>query len=326
MKYIKQLLLFFAAALSLTGCLKKNEMNIDGDNPSASVFTLEWIPPGGTGTTINSGLQYFSSGALTYPASHTSDTTTFNVRLAGAEVPSKDLTVTVGQDTKALLDNYSKDSITYVSMPDSLYKILNTTASIKAGTNFATFTIVFYPSKINPTQNYMLAPTVTNAAGYAISSNFGHIYFHTIGNPLAGAYTTTGKRYNYSGGVNWAGPPAAYPGGFTDGTTSAYNTTITAAPVNPKTVKIIMGNVPDPAPVGGSSYYYITGTDSKFTNITYNLGANFAAGYSNISQYILNYVAPTATQKASFRLITKYNNTTGGAGNDRLIDQTFVQK
>jgi len=324
MRHIKIALLFFVVVSGLTSCLKKNDATIDIDNLSNPVFTLEWIQNGGTN--INSGLQYFAQGALTYPATHTSDTTTFSVRLTGADYPKSDIAVTIAPDTKALLDNFKVDGITYEAMPDSVFKLLNTTGTIKAGTGVAYFTIVFYPSKINPTRNYMLAPTVTSPTNYKVSTNFGHIYFHTIGNPLAGAYKTTGSRLNYSGGVSWSGPPAAYPAGFTDGTTSAYNTTVIAAPVNPKTVKLIMGNVPEPAPGSGSSYYYITGTDAAFTNITYNMGSNFAAGYSNISQYILNYVAPTATQKASFHLITKYNNAAGNAGSDRIIDQTFTQQ
>ena len=315
MRHIKTLLLFPAVVLAISGCLKKNEANIDVYNPSSPVYTLEYIQP--NGTTINSGLQYFANGALTYPATHTADTANFSVRLTGGEPAASDITVTIAQDTKALLDNFSKDSIAYESMTDSLYKVISTTGVIKKGTSTASFQVVFYPSKISPAKNYMLAPSVISPTDHQASKNFGHIYFHTIGNPLAGAYTTTGKRYNYSGAVAWSGPPAAYPAGSTDGTTAAYSGTVIAAPTSPTTVKIVMGNVPEPAPGSGTSNYYITGTDAKFTNITYNMGANFAAGYSNIQTFVVNYVAPTATRKASFQLITKYNNTTGGAGSDR---------
>ncbi|MFT3932070.1 MAG: DUF1735 domain-containing protein [Chitinophagaceae bacterium] len=323
MRHIKSFILFFIAVIGLTSCLKKDASNIDPYDLMAPVYTMEYIQSGGT--TINSGMQYFANGALTFASTDVTDTVSVNARITGTPV-SSDVSVTIGQDTKQLLVNYATDSITYVAMPDSVYKILTPTSTIKAGVGYAAFKVVFYPSKINPTKNYMLALTVLNPVGYKVSTNYGAVYFHTIGNPLAGAYVTTGKRYNYGGAVSWSGPPAAYPSGSTDGTTAAYNSTVIAAPVNTKTVKLIMGNVPDPAPVGGSSYYYITGGDANFTTISYNLGSNFAAGYSNISTYILNYVAPTTTQKASFHLITKYNNTTGNAGSDRIIDQTFTQQ
>jgi hypothetical protein len=187
MRHIKVLLLFFAGVASLTGCLKKNDANIDPYNLSSPVYTLEYVQPGGT--TINSGLQYFGNGALTYPASHISDTASFTVRLTGTSYPDHDITVTIGPDTKALLDNFKADSITYEAMPDSLYKFINTTATIKKGTGVAYFQVVFFPSKINGTKNYMLAPTVTSPTDHQASANFGHIYFHTIGNPLAGGYT-----------------------------------------------------------------------------------------------------------------------------------------
>lgn len=186
MRHIKILLLFFIGIVSLTGCLKKNESNIDPYDFTSPVYTLEWIQPGGT--TVNSGLQFFSSGALTYPASDIADTANFTVRLTGSPV-SNDVNITIAPDSKALLDNFATDSIPYLAMPDSVYKFINTTATIKKGTNTASFSVVFYPSKIDPSKNFMLAPSVTAPADHQVSSNQGHIYFHTIGNPIAGAYT-----------------------------------------------------------------------------------------------------------------------------------------
>jgi hypothetical protein len=80
-----------------------------------------------------------------------------------------------------------------------------------------------------------------------------------------------------------------------------------------------------PDPVSGSALYVISG-NSTFSNITYTFKSTFLAGYSNIIKYVVDYTPPSATQKASFHLMTKYNNTTENAGNDRLIDQTFTQK
>ncbi|HTE13432.1 MAG TPA: DUF1735 domain-containing protein, partial [Chitinophagaceae bacterium] len=259
MRHIKIFLLFFTTVICFSGCLKKDDATIDVYNLSAPVYTMEWIQPGGT--TVNSGLQYFANGALTYPASHTADTASFAARLTGGDPAASDITITIAPDTKVLLDNFSKDSITYEAMPDSLYKFISNTGTIKKGTSVAYFKVIFYPSKISPAKNYMLAPAVTSPADHEVSKNFGHIYFHTIGNPLAGAYTTTGKRYNYTTAVPWSGPPAAFPAGSTDGTTAAYNSTVIAAPVNTKTIKLIMGNIPLPG-VADPTYYNITGNSN----------------------------------------------------------------
>jgi Domain of unknown function (DUF1735) len=313
MRHIKALLLFFSVAAVLTGCLKKNDANIDGSNLSAPVYTMEWIQPGGTA--INSGLQYFANGALTYPASHTSDTAYFNVRLTGAEFAKSDITVTIAPDPKALLDNFKVDGITYEAMPDSLYKIISTTGVIKKGTGNAAFKVVFYPSKINATRNYMLAPAVTSPNDYKISSNFGHVYFHTIGNLFAGAYKVTGTRYNYTGSIAWNNV-LPVPAGY--GSTNNLATTKTGAPNNGKTFQLLFSNL------GSTDYQYIiTSNDvAKTISVDYT----FTSVYSNFQTSVINLVYPTATTKASFEIITHYNNATGGAGNDRIIDEIFVQQ
>jgi hypothetical protein len=188
------LFLISALLLGLTSCLKKDAMNFDPDNKTASTFEIEYIA-GGPGNAIGSGLSYFGGGAILYPASDESDTATFNLRVAGPAL-DKDVTVTVGGDANALLDNYSKDSIHYEAMPTSIYQILTPTVTLKAGQRYVPIQVVFHPNLIDPTKNYMLAITVTDPKGVNVSKNFGHLYLHTIGNPLAGSYTWDFIRYN----------------------------------------------------------------------------------------------------------------------------------
>ncbi len=252
MRHIKLLLLMISLIPCLTGCLKKDLANSDVYDLTAPVYTLEWIQNGGT--TINSGLQYFANGALTYPASHTSDTATFSVRLTGAEYVKNDVTVTIAPDLKALQDNIKVDGIVYEAMPDSLFKLLNTTSTIKAGTGVAFFKVVFFPSKINATKNYMLAPTVTSPTDYKVSSNFGHVYFHTIGNPIAGSYLREYIRV-----------PSMDPNAPADTHTS--NVPVTFAPQNPTTVSMPTG------------YYTAPDYLISFKN-TNGVLTNFAATFS----------------------------------------------
>ncbi len=320
MKQLKIKALFFSTViLCISSCLKKDAANIDIEETSPPIVELQFIE-GGSGSTINSGMQYFSGGALTYPSSHAADTAHFNVNIAGPAAASSDVSVTLGVKASAVLDNYKSDSIKYELMPDSLYHIINPTTTIKAGSRIGKFEIAFFPSKLDPSKSYMLPIVVAQAGGLTISENFGIVYFHVIGNPLAGTYVMTGMRYNYTGSVAWSGPPDIPAGNV--GTTP-YSGNIVAAPVNAKTISLTMGNVPDPA--GGTAVYLITG-DASFANITYDFSKTFKDGYSNIIKYVASYTPPSATQKASFHLMTKYNNTVGNAGNDRLIDQTFTHQ
>jgi len=78
---INKLFALLIATASLASCLKKGDMNIDTEDTTANIVTLQFIE-NGSGSTINSGMQYFSGGALTYPASHVADTVDYNIILA----------------------------------------------------------------------------------------------------------------------------------------------------------------------------------------------------------------------------------------------------
>src|ERR1022692_2796738 len=183
----------FLIVLAATGCLK--------DTPSTDLShegtIIELIyPPAASNNGVGSGLEYFGGGSLLYNPTDISDTLTFFVNIAGTNTLSKSLSVTIAPDPNACLYNYSSDSITYLAMPDSLYTILNPTKTIAAGSRIDTFQIVFYPNKINLQANYMLAITCTNSGGYTLAGNFGHLYLHTIGNPIAGVYSWDYTRWN----------------------------------------------------------------------------------------------------------------------------------
>lgn len=227
-KLLKIFTLFFITSTSLISCLKKGDMNIDLDSKTGTVMTLQYIE-GGSGSTINSGLNYFSGGALTFPATDISDTAHYNINLAGDKVLGSDLTVTVGVDESKKLDYFATDSIEYEIMPDSLYKFVSTSATIKAGERIAAMQIVFYPSKIDPTKSYILPVTIKDAGGNTVSSNYGTIYFHVIGNPIAGMYNWDFYRYNNQDG---SGAPAG--GTF-------FGDVIVFSPVNPNTIKVPTG-------------------------------------------------------------------------------------
>jgi hypothetical protein len=177
----------------MTSCLDGDDMNTP---PGASKPFLEMTNNPSGGGNVNSGLFYFTGQTLTYPGTDSVGISTFAVALQGVVSYSKDINVTLTTPEAALDDYYSSDSLVYPMMPDSLFDFVNTTGVIKAGTTYAEFKVKFYPSKFDPIQNYMLPISATNDADLVMSSNFGLVYYHAIGNPIAGAYKWNYSRWN----------------------------------------------------------------------------------------------------------------------------------
>ncbi|MBS1505333.1 MAG: DUF1735 domain-containing protein [Bacteroidetes bacterium] len=193
--YMKISFYLIAIAAVLTSCLQGNDINTPPGGFNTSMIVMSYVDIANDGGLLRSGLNYFGNASLTYPASHTADTATFWVTVQGPAL-SKDLSLTVSADANALNDNFSRDSITYQPMPDSVYSFISNTAVIPAGKTYAEFKVIFHPNKIDPSKNFMLAVTASNSSNLATSSNYGHIYFHTIGNPIAGGYSWDFTRYN----------------------------------------------------------------------------------------------------------------------------------
>lgn len=239
-KIFKSLLTVITLSLALTSCLKSVNSVVNGENLTASFLQIQFVTP--TGTTVNSGLQYFGGGALLYPATHTSDTANFTVTLNGPVTLETDLTVNIGPNLGAINDNLAGDGITYSAMPDSLFKLLTPTVVIKAGTRTANARVVFYPSKISPANSYMLVLTPSNASGIIVSQNFGKLYLHTIGCPIAGTYTWDFWRWNAevmpAPQPSLGMAPANYPVGNGGSFTGA---SINFSPVNPTSVLVPTG-------------------------------------------------------------------------------------
>jgi len=274
MKYsFKIVLPLLAIVAGLSSCLKEGDANFSEDNLTNSILELQFIE-GGSGTTINSGLQYFGGAALTYPASHTADTAHINVSLAGAKTMDKDLNVTIGVDETKRLDYYGSDSIQYEIMPDSLYDFVGTSATIKAGERVAPLEVVFYPSKIDPTKSYILPVTVTEPSGVTVSSNFGTVYFHVIGNPIAGNYLRTYYRWNLNSAPALGNIPTESLAGYEE---KVY----TFTPINPSTVAVPTG------------YYYQIDYNITFDNNNGVL-SNFNVAFDK-GQYDTYFVANGVT-------------------------------
>lgn len=301
-----------ALALSTTGCLK-DKPNVDFSN--SGVFAE--ISSGSLSYTNApiSGLDYFKSATLPSFVKDTTckcflpDTVTFNVNIAGEYPPKTDVTVTLGlDDAKRVASNsYYKSLDTnatqYKTPPDSIYTLVTKTVLVKAGSRLAKAMIIFYPDKIDPSTSYLFPISITNTSvtGIVISGNLGTVYFHNLGNPLAGPYTVKGTRTNYNGASS-AGSIASVVD-----LSLAYSPKI-AAPESTTVVDISYANL--------SSSYIITAnpTATAITDLKVNI-----TGVTNFGIDLLTFDPATRT----IHIISHYTN---GAGDDRIIDETFTHQ
>jgi hypothetical protein len=202
---------FSLVVFSITGCLK--------DTPSTDLSHVGTImeimyPYGAQDYGVGSGLEYFSGEQLPFFPTDVADTAVYYINIAGANTLSQPLTVTIAVNNSALEDNISNDGITYIALPDSCYTLLPTSGTIPAGQRIDTFRVAYYPSKINLTQNYNLPITFTTSPSYTVAGNFGTLYLHTIGDPIAGTYTWVNTTYADSAGTGPSTNNASGPGIF----------------------------------------------------------------------------------------------------------------
>ena len=169
MRYSKLFALFLLAFL-FSSCLK-DDRAVDFNTVGT---IIEILPPNG------GGLENFDAAALEFTATDETYSADIDLNIASPKPLGKDLTITLDVDD-ALRTSYNTDHDTqFEAMPDSVYSFLTKTAMILAGQRLDTVRVIFYPSKINFTKNYMLPVSIKDAQGQTISGNFGSIYFHTV--------------------------------------------------------------------------------------------------------------------------------------------------
>ena len=178
------------AIVSLSSCIK----DVNKGNEVTGLQPMALIPEG--------GMANFSKASLSYPSSDLTDTFFFHANYAATNVAPRDITVTLGYDANALTNYNANSTIKFAKFPDSIYSFTSTSVTIKKGVNYsAAIPLAVFPSLIDPSQNYMLPISITDAQGTTVSGNFGTIYFHLIGNPIAGAKNEEWIRWNNSTGA-----------------------------------------------------------------------------------------------------------------------------
>jgi hypothetical protein len=235
-----KVLSILAIGYGMTSCLDGDPQNTPyGGSPT--LVEMTYISP--TSANINSGLQYFSAQTLLLNPAHDADTITFAATVQGSF--DEDVNVTLKVDQSRLADNKKNDALDYTLMTENTqYQFLSKTGVIHPGTApYTEFKVVFFPKNIDFTKSYMLPVSVTNDKDVLLSSNFGTLYFHVIGNPLAGLYSWKFSRYDTPDG---SGPLSSFSFDFGNAT---YNPAV-FIPSDPTTITTLTG-------YAGEAYYYI---------------------------------------------------------------------
>jgi hypothetical protein len=199
------------------------------------------------------GLQNLGSDAILFPPTDNVDTTWFHVNYAATNVAPVDEVVTLAIDPNALAAYNAMGGGQYAIFPDSIFSFTTTTVTVPKGQNYTVpIPLIIFPSKIDLLNNYMLPISITVApAGATISSNFQTIYYHLIGNPIAGLYLWDFTRWNNTS------PTGPNSGSFT-GNPAVF------APLDGTTIEVPSGYFIQPR-------YKLTFTDSAGIPINFQL-------------------------------------------------------
>jgi len=215
------------ASLLLSSCLK-DKANVDLSNLTY-IAEISTASTNGTQDAPSGGLDFFSGATLSATAPDL-DTVTFTVNIASPYPPTKDVPVTIAVNDVARTSYIADPSkVQYLAFPAAGYKLLSTTGTIHAGRRLDTFTVVFNHPQLDPTLSYMLPISITAASGTTISGNLNTIYFHIVGNPIAGTYSWDFTRWNATDSTS-----TANTGHFT-GHSAVF------VPISPTTVEVHSG-------------------------------------------------------------------------------------
>jgi hypothetical protein len=292
---------------ALTGCLK-DKPNVDFSNLS---YVAE-ISTASTSPTFNapaSGLEFFNSASLQFPAGDSiPDTVSFTVNIASPSAPTKDIPITLAIDPTALATYVSDpNNVQFQAFPDSTFSFPATTGTVKAGSNnrLDTFYVIFYPWKVSPSASYMIPISITSAPGTTISGNLGTIYFHVVGNPIAGTYNQEWIRYNTATQTGTPAYDEMNPNG-----------PAVFVPVSPTTISVTSGT-------GVAYQVSFTNTNGVLSNFTATFPSTGAGSASNAGITITG--GPTVVTADPVNHIFTFNFTyLNGSGAPRNITDKFT--
>ncbi len=267
--YLITTMLLSAAVLSLSSCLKDSTYVDFSKSGNIVNFPL-------------GGLAYFGQDAVTDAADADGNVVKqFAVNFASVNLPTVDTKVTLAIDN-SLVTAWNADpshsAVVYEVMPANAFSFTSTSVTIPAGKQYATVSVTFHKSLLDPAKSYMLPIKIvsaTGASGTIVSANQQVHYYHFIGNDFAGVYHhfyTRWSRPDTTGSL-----ATADAGGPQDKGTSIFN------PVTPTEFTV-------------PTFYY-TGPNYDVTFTKTGTGAG--ARYSNFSIQFLPADVATGTAWAT---------------------------
>ena len=294
----------FWAALSaiifLSSCIKNYR---EGETKFTDLQPVVLIPEG--------GLAAFGAQSLNFLPTDESDVYNFRVNYAATNVAPADQKITIAIDADALAAYNASSDIKYVMFPDSIYSFSTTEVTVKAGQSYSdVIPLTVYPNKVDASKNYMLPISIKNASGNTIiSSNFGTVYPHFIGNPIAGSYSWDWSRWD-------AADSTSVP---QSGLSFTANPTV-FLPDNPTQVEVATGYYTGPRYI--INFTNTNGTLSDFT-VAFNqddIDAATAASSGGVT------FGPITILKADpVKKIFQFQYTAFSSGNPRYIVDTYYK-
>ncbi|MBS1662199.1 MAG: DUF1735 domain-containing protein [Bacteroidetes bacterium] len=169
----------------LASCLK-DKSNVEFNN-LGYIAEISTASTNGTDQAPSGGLAYFTGAVIPTSVASGSDDNFFTVNIASPYPPTKDVPVTlaINDAARTAYNAASSDGYIYDALPTAAYSFPATTGTVRAGYRLDTFNLSFFHDKMDPTKDYMLPISITQAPGTTISGNMSTIYFHIIGNLLA---------------------------------------------------------------------------------------------------------------------------------------------
>ena len=142
----------------------------------------------------------FGTSSLAFDPSSSSEIVELRLYLSSPVLSATDITATLASDSNARIAfNTANPDQIYQQLPTDAYTLATDKVVIKAGESVSQpFFVEFHPDMIDGSINLMLPLAIKALDGapadVKIASGTGIAYFHFIGNPLAGFYSTTGDR------------------------------------------------------------------------------------------------------------------------------------
>jgi hypothetical protein len=191
-------LLFLAAMVSFTSCLKDGKVNFP---EGASPMTVQWGTAALDDAPQNSASNIYRTYARTL-AIGAAIPMTLMVDITGSDVAAQDITVNLTVSTAAYAAYTTKYATTNPILPASIYT-MPATVTILKGTRSAAVPIVVNTASasFSLASVYMLPVQISSVSSGTVSGNYGTvIYLVNAKNAYEADYTTTGFLFHPTAG------------------------------------------------------------------------------------------------------------------------------